>query len=296
MSAWRPRGYTTDMQLDRRCLFASMVTVLAGTGLAVADPKVTITPKAPKPGDPVLVTVTGATTAPKGKAGATPLEFFASKTGYQAVFAVPLATKPDAPPIAIDVAGAPPIKLELRDVTFKETDVNVADEFASPGARDRAKITADNQAIIGAALTSKGAPKFTRGFKRPPGAVTSAFGEWRRWNEDDSGFKTQHLGLDIGQRKDSQAKATNAGTVVLTREGFLTGNVVVIDHGAGISTAYYHLSKITVVEGDQVELGGAIGLVGETGRTTGPHLHVSVRVPGGFVDPAAFFALPIAPK
>lgn len=286
------------MVLDPRRLFAAALAVLSGAGLAVADPKVVITPRTAKPGDPVLVSVTGVTDAPKGKAGATTLEFFAAKTGYQAVFAIPLAIKPDAPsaPISIDITGAKPIVVEVKDVTFKETDVNVADEFASPGARDRAKITADNQAIIGAALKSKGAPKFTRGFKRPAGAVTSSFGEWRRWNEDDSGFKTQHLGLDVGQVKGSQARATNAGTVVLTRDGFLTGNVVVIDHGAGISTAYYHLSKISVAEGDRVELGGAIGLVGETGRTTGPHLHVSVRVPGGFVDPAAFFALPLAPR
>ncbi len=288
------------MLLDPRSRLATVLLVL-GTSLAAAEPKVIVTPKTAKPGDPVLVTVSGVTDAPKGKAGATALEFFASKTGYQAVFAIPLP-KPDAKPdptpapISIDVTGAKPIALVIKEVTFKETDVNVADEFASPGARDRAKITADNQAIIGAALKSKGAPKFTRGFKRPVGGVTSSFGEWRRWNEDDSGFKTQHLGLDIGQTRGSQARATNAGTVVLTREGFLTGNVVVIDHGAGISTAYYHLGKISVAEGDQVELGGAIGLVGDTGRATGPHLHVSVRVPGGFVDPAAFFALPLAPK
>lgn len=285
------------MLLDLRGLFAAAL-VLAGAGLAVADPKVLVTPKSAKPGDPVLVTVSGVTDAPKGKAGATTLEFFASKTGYQAVFAIPLATKPNTPPapISVDVAGAKPIVLEVKDVPFKETDINVADELASPGARDRAKITADNQAIIGAALKSKGAPKFTRPFKRPAGAVTSSFGEWRRWNEDDSGFKTQHLGLDIGQIKGSQARATNAGTVVLTRDCFLAGNVVVIDHGAGIATAYYHLAKISVAEGDQVDLGGVVGLVGDTGRATGPHLHVSVLVPGGFVDPAAFFALPLAPR
>ncbi len=287
--------------LDPRRLVATALLVLASASLAAADPKVTITPKTAKPGDPVLVTVTGVKDTPKGNAGATTLEFFASKTGYQAVFAIPLPkadAKPDPTPapISIEVTGAKPIALQIKEVTFKETDVNVADEFASPGARDRAKIGADNQAIIGAALKSKGAPKFARAFKRPVGAVTSSFGEWRRWNEDDSGFKTQHLGLDIGQTKGSQARATNAGTVTLARDGFLTGKVVVLDHGAGISTAYYHLSKITVAEGDRVDLGGAIGLVGDTGRTTGPHLHISVRVPGGFVDPAAFFALPLAPK
>ena len=198
------------MLLAPRRLVATALLVLASASLAAADPKVTVTPKAAKPGDPVLVTVTGVKDAPKGNAGATTLEFFASKTGYQAVFAIPLPKvdmKPDpkpAPkpaPISIEIAGAKPIVLEIKEATFKETDVNVADEFASPGARDRAKISADNQAIIAAALKSKGPPKFARAFKRPGGAVTSSFGEWRRWNEDDSGFKTQHLGLDVGQIK-----------------------------------------------------------------------------------------------
>jgi len=87
--------------------------------------------------------------------------------------------------------------------------------------------------------------------------------------------------------------------VVLVRDGFLTGNLVAIAHGAGIASAYYHLSKTSVAEGDKVERGAEIGLAGATGRTTGPHLHLSVRVPGGFVDPATFLRLklmPVVPK
>jgi len=84
--------------------------------------------------------------------------------------------------------------------------------------------------------------------------------------------------------------------MTLIRETFVAGNVVVVAHGAGIATAYFHLSKATVAEGDVVDQGAEIGLAGHTGRTTGPHLHISVRVPGGFVDPATFFKLKVAPR
>jgi len=67
-----------------------------------------------------------------------------------------------------------------------------------------------------------------------------------------------------------------------------------IAHGAGIASMYFHLQKATVAEGDRVHQGERIGLVGHTGRTTGPHLHVGIRVHGGLVDPQAFFKLPIS--
>jgi murein DD-endopeptidase MepM/ murein hydrolase activator NlpD len=272
----------------------SIGLVLSTLGVAVAEPRIAVTPKLASPGDPVVVTVVGTTDLPKGTAGATPLEFFAVKGGFRAVFAIPLDAS--AEPITVEVDSAKlPAKVGVRTKVFRETDVNVADEFATPGARDRTKIAADNAAIIGAALKSKGAPQFTLAFRRPLGIVTSTFGEWRRWNEDESGHRSQHLGLDIGAKAGTRVTAANAGTVTLVRDCFLAGKVIVISHGAGISTAYYHLSKITVAEGETVTLGEEIGEVGDTGRTTGPHVHISVRVPGGFVDPASFFKLVLAP-
>ena len=71
--------------------------------------------------------------------------------------------------------------------------------------------------------------------------------------------------------------------------------MVVVAHGAGIATVYMHLDKASVAQGDVVEQGAEIGLSGATGRTTGPHLHVAVRVPGGFVDPQRFVRLKLSP-
>ena len=116
------------------------------------------------------------------------------------------------------------------------------------------------------------------------------FGEWRTFND---GHRSQHVGLDLAAHEGAKVLAINSGTVALVRECFLGGNVVVVAHGAGISSLYFHLSKVTVAEGDTVTQGGELGRVGHSGRTTGPHLHVSVDVVGGMTDPDGFFKLPL---
>ncbi len=96
-------------------------------------------------------------------------------------------------------------------------------------------------------------------------------------------------------RTGARVKAINDGTVVLVRSCFLPGVVVVVDHGAGIASAYFHLQLASVVEGDVIKRGALVGRAGQTGRATGPHMHLSVWVPGGFVDPAPFLKLPFRP-
>jgi len=80
--------------------------------------------------------------------------------------------------------------------------------------------------------------------------------------------------------------------VAFAGEQFFGGRSVVIDHGGGVFSLYYHLKENPVAEGQRVSRGERIGAVGATGRATGPHLHFGVRVPGGRVDPSLLFALP----
>jgi murein DD-endopeptidase MepM/ murein hydrolase activator NlpD len=278
--------------MKRSSAFAAIALVVGFSTPALAELRVKVTPAVVRPGDPVLVTVTGATRAPTGEADGAPLQFFAAKRGYQAVFAIPLDATPDT--IAVEIDRAPrTAKVRIVDVTFPEADITVDEELAFPDARARERIDADNKAIVGATAGAKGAPRFVLPFRRPPGRVTSRFGEWRTFNE---GHRSQHLGFDIAAREGSRIQAINAGTVVLVRDGFLTGKLVVVAHGGGIASAYFHLSKIAVDEGEVVARGAELGRVGQTGRTTGPHLHVGVSVPGGWVDPATFFKLRLAPK
>lgn len=260
------------------------------TAPAFAEPKVKVTPAAVIPGQAVLVTVKGAKAAPTGEANGRPLTFFAVKGGFQALFAVPIDHKPGE--VTVDVANAAKSTIKVREHTFPEAKVIVEEEFAAPPKAERERIDADNEAIIAAMNKGEEAPQWKTAFKRPPGATTSGFGEWRTFND---GYRSQHLGLDLAAREGAKVRAINAGTVTLVRDAFLAGNVVVVHHGGGVASAYYHLSKVSVAEGDKLKRGAVVGLAGKTGRATGPHLHLSVHVPGGTVDPASFLKLRIGP-
>ncbi len=268
----------------------ALTFAIALSSAAVADPRVVVEPAAAKPGEAILVTVIGVDARPRGDVATTPLHFFPARRGYQAVFAIPLDATPGTLAIKIDRATS---HVTVRATAFPSHSIEVADAYANPDAEARARIDRDNHRILAAMATSDDTPPtFTRAFDRPDGTVTSTFGEWRTFN---GGPASQHLGLDVRARRDAPVRAINDGTVTLVTDAFVEGTVVVISHGGGIASGYFHLSSATVAEGDTIQRGDTIGRAGSTGRATGPHLHVAVRVPGGLVDPTTFFHLPIAP-
>jgi murein DD-endopeptidase MepM/ murein hydrolase activator NlpD len=118
-----------------------------------------------------------------------------------------------------------------------------------------------------------------------PTSITSAFGDGRQFNGE---VTSRHMGTDFRGAVGSPVRAPARGVVALVDEFFLGGNVVYIDHGAGLVTAYLHLSRQLVAEGDTVEAGEQIGEVGATGRVTGPHLHWIARYGAVTVDPLSF--------
>ena len=97
-----------------------------------------------------------------------------------------------------------------------------------------------------------------------------------------------HPGVDLVQAYGSEIRATAAGRVI--HAGWMGGygNMVEIDHGNGLTTRYGHMSEVGVNEGDEVAAGAALGRIGTTGRSTGPHLHYEVRIDGEPVDPERF--------
>lgn len=104
-------------------------------------------------------------------------------------------------------------------------------------------------------------------------------------------LRSQHTGLDIDGDTGDPVVASNSGRVILSRDLFYTGQAVYIDHGLGFMTAYFHLSRRDVSEGQWVEKGEVVGLVGATGRVTGSHLHWSLFVQGVSLDPLSLDAL-----
>jgi len=98
-------------------------------------------------------------------------------------------------------------------------------------------------------------------------------------------LSSRHLGVDFSGAVGSPVRASNRGVVALVDDFFLAGKVIYIDHGAGIVTGYFHLSRALVAEGDTVEKGQQIGEVGASGRVTGPHLHWNARYGAVTVNP-----------
>lgn len=118
--------------------------------------------------------------------------------------------------------------------------------------------------------------------------VTSGFGRGREYNGN---ITSRHMGTDFAGATGAPVVAANRGVVRIVDAFFYGGNVVYLDHGAGLTSAYLHLSEQLVAQGDTVDRGQLIGRVGATGRVTGPHLHLIVRYGGVTVDPLSLFAL-----
>lgn len=112
---------------------------------------------------------------------------------------------------------------------------------------------------------------------------SSVFGSRRNYN--DTGYTSYHTGMDFYGGTGTPITSPARGKVVFSGPLLVRGNVTIIDHGWGVFTAYLHQSEILVSVGDWVEAGDAIGLVGYTGRVTGPHLHWEVWVGGVPVNP-----------
>lgn len=118
------------------------------------------------------------------------------------------------------------------------------------------------------------------------GPVTSTFGSRP---DPFTGVVRTHSGIDIGASTGTPIKACRSGRVLTAGWVNGYGNLVVLDHGGGMATAYGHQSQIAVSVGQQVSAGQVIGYVGSTGYSTGPHLHFEVRINGNPVDPMPYY-------
>lgn len=103
-------------------------------------------------------------------------------------------------------------------------------------------------------------------------------------------FKRNHMGVDLKAHTGDTVMAVFSGVVKSTvHGGGGYGNYIILEHDSGVTTLYAHLSKILVKEGEIVENGEIIALSGNTGRSTGPHLHLEIRIDGKAIDPETVF-------
>jgi murein DD-endopeptidase MepM/ murein hydrolase activator NlpD len=114
---------------------------------------------------------------------------------------------------------------------------------------------------------------------------SSSFG-WRR--DPFLGIRAFHAGLDFSAAQGEEIKSTGAGMVTMVAKDKSYGNFLKIKHGDGLETRYAHCSKILVKKGDIIEKNQVVALVGNTGRSTGPHLHYEIRLHGRALDPRQY--------
>jgi len=214
---------------------------------------------------------------------------------WHALAGVALETKPGSYDLALEATMRDGRVLRLvRQVTvgaakYKTSRLTVPQKYVTPDPETLKRIEAEKEIKSAAFAHEIAVPEWSGNFVAPvPSEISETFGTSRTFNGK---LASVHRGDDFRAPTGTPVHASNAGEVVLARELFYEGNCVVIDHGLGFMTMYMHLSKFDVQEGDKVEKGQTIALSGGTGRVTGPHLHMSVRWSGEYLDPAKLLAL-----
>jgi murein DD-endopeptidase MepM/ murein hydrolase activator NlpD len=260
----------------------------------LAAPSAVVAPAVARPGDAVLVSVDDADASPAGVLAGRPLRFWpAGERRWLAVAPLPVEAVPGPATVEVTADGLPfAPTLELAPAAFASTTLSVPPKFMEPPPAARRRMALD-QAELKKAYDQPFGPPRTSGPLTAPLEVepSSRFGDQRVYNGRTEGV---HYGLDLPAAAGEPVGASGAGEVVLARDCYMSGKTVLIWHGAGVFTAYFHLSRMEVKAGDLVGHGQPIGRVGSTGRSTGPHLHWGVKVDGLWVDPRSAQRLDLA--
>lgn len=181
-------------------------------------------------------------------------------------------------------------ELIVSNAEFDKQYLNVDEKTTSSTRNDEAYAEYD-RIFAPIRENSNSTAYFTEGFQRPcEGRISTEFGMMRYVNGSLTSYR--HSGLDIAAKRGTIVKATNTGKVVLSTKLILTGNTVVIDHGLGIFSVYFHMDSLSVKVGDMATKGQTIGTVGSTGFSTGPHLHFTTSYYKTNINPDYLINMP----
>lgn len=266
-------------------------------GLETSSLAATVASRALQPGELVVFTM-----RVDGEPSSVGVELFGRHTPaflldgdrWRALVGVDLDQKP-ASYIATIEARLPSETLRVtrtivvKPKIFPTRTLKVAPDFVNPPESERLRIERDSAFLRGIFAASPPKRLWTRAFVPPvPDPANSRFGTRSIFNGER---RNPHGGADFASPLGRPVKAPTGGRIVGARELFFTGNVVIIDHGLGMFSLLAHLSRIDVKEGDEVQGGEVVGLVGATGRVTGPHLHWALTISGARIDPVSALAL-----
>lgn len=254
------------------------------------SPSVKVSPKTPGPGDIMVVTVTAQTGTVEGTFKGKPLHFNPAKNAFKAIVGVDLSTEPGDYPLELVVNNKKVARtITLAKKKYPVQRLTLPTGMVSLSSENEARTERDQKVM--AALWPVDSPRIWEGnFVNPlPGKkVGTQFGVRRIINKIP---KSSHSGVDITADEGTPVHAPNDGVVVLVDNQFYSGNSVVLDHGQGVYTMFFHLSKANVKYGQAVVKGDVIAYVGSTGRSTGAHLHWGARVQGAKVNPLQLMKL-----
>ncbi|MFI5197850.1 MAG: M23 family metallopeptidase [Thermoanaerobaculia bacterium] len=236
---------------------------------------------------PALVLVDGETRYP--------LEREAGGTVFRGLLGVDLAAPTGGRHVVFEAPGeAARLAWSLRVAAghFRVQRLSVDPRFVEVPKEEQERVKAD-QARVAEAYRRGSAGRLWTSFSRPVEAPSNGnFGARRVYNDKTRSF---HAGLDMAAPEGTPVAAAGDGRVVLAGDLYFSGGTVLLDHGAGLFTQYFHLSRIDVKEGDAVTEGTRLGVSGHTGRVTGPHLHWGAKLHAARVNPEDLLALPAWP-
>ena len=228
-----------------------------------------------------------------------PVNFYKNPTGkkYAALVGIDMDTKPDSYKLALNIADING-KKSMKEYRFR---IKSADFGTQKLTLPPSKVTLDDETLKKVETEKEKIGKvweiFTEGrlwdgnFIQPvAGEMSDNFGLRRIINGEQ---KSPHTGVDVDATEGAPVQASNSGRAIFTDDQFFSGQTLIIDHGLGLFTMYFHLSEIFVTYGANVKKGEVIAKVGKTGRATGPHLHWGVRLNGARINPLSLINLPV---
>ena len=266
-----------------------LTLLLLGLGsTADAQSHMTVVPAKADPGAVVRIMLSGwarrdSVSAVRGEMAGEPLHFVRADSGrWLAIGGVPVeAEKSVSARAYVTLKGGHVDTVRARVavppfVPPSTEPLTVDTGFTRLDSTGVARVARDNAKAREIGRRSHDTPRmWFEPFVKPRNSVmTSTFGTGRSFNTE---LKSRHNGTDFRGRVGDTVYASNRGIVALTDDFLLAGNVLYLDHGAGVVTGYFHLSKVLVSAGDTVARGQAVALVGASGRVTGSHLHWAAR-------------------
>ncbi|MDO9534117.1 MAG: M23 family metallopeptidase [Bacillota bacterium] len=216
------------------------------------------------------------------------LQFFPHEDGYVAYLPTHYGTTPGEYLLIYGLEGEP---LKESTLIVLPRDFHIQHLSVTPGiaasTQNEAAYEQFARYFPKARETSADERYYNQPFVLPvSGRLTTEFGETRYVNNAPT--SSRHSGLDIAAPTGTQIVATNNGRVTLAMDLILTGNTIVIDHGQGLFSVYFHMHELFTEEGQLVERGETVGTVGSTGFSTGPHLHFTMSYYQHNLEPGYF--------